>query len=119
MTGAAQTRRFQVVDLGQQMIDLGQPIPDLEAVLLEAFPFTVTRQQFYRQSPLTTLDHPFDQTLAQTVAELYALKEFGYATFLEFDVLVFEEGSSLMFRLQVEVERQPVASCSSSVQVTP
>jgi len=110
-------RTFQVVDLYQQMIAAGQPIPDLEATKLEALPLTLRRHEY--SSHLTTLDSPFGETMAQNVAEFYALRECGYAEHVEFDLLVFEETGGPVFRVAVQTQRQPVAECLALVQVTP
>lgn len=109
-------RTFQVVDLGQQMIYDGGPISDLEAIKLEAEPFTIRLNEY--TSHLTTLDSPFDQTMAENVAEAYALRECGYKE-PAFDLLVFEKGNDLTFRLAIQIERRPVAEFLALVQVAP
>ena len=118
MTGATPTQRtFQIVDLGQQMIAAGQPIPDLEEIKLEAFPLNLYGHEYARL--LTTLDSPFGETMAQSVAEHYALRKCGYAEHVEFDLLVFEEAGGPIFRVAVQTQRQPVAECLDLIQVTP
>jgi len=109
------SRKFRIVDLFQSGIEAGQPIPDLAEVKLDAQPYSLDMLQ--HTNHITSLRDPFCEGIAQSVAEAFALHECRYGDDSDFDLLVFEQGNDLTFRIALRVERKPVADMLSSSEV--
>ena len=114
---STRSRNFRVVDLFQSGVEAGQPIPDLAEIKLNDQPFTLHNFQY--TGHLGTLGDPFNEGLAQSVAEVFAVNECRYGDNSDFDLLVFERDNDLTFRIAVRVEQKPVADMLTSSQVSP
>ncbi|WP_456829498.1 hypothetical protein [Deinococcus sp. UYEF24] len=111
------SRKFRIVDLFQSGIEAGQPIPDLAEIKLNDQPFTLGMLQYTNH--LACLRDPFNETIAQSVAEAFSVHECRFGDDSDFDLLVFEQDNDLTFRIAVRVERKPVADMLSSIEVKP